>query len=59
MTAGYHVPRNNILDGLDPNSTEGIAYWAIYLKEWVQMNHVRTIAPLMSAILFTASLRLQ
>ena len=26
MTAGYHVPRNNMLESLDPNSAEGIAY---------------------------------
>ena len=56
LTVGYHVPRNNMLDGLDPNSAEGIAYWAIYLEEWVRMNHVRTIAPLVTAVLLTVSL---
>jgi len=56
MTVGYHVPRNNTLDTLDPNSSEGIAYWATYLEKWVRMNHVRTIAPLMTAILLTLSL---
>ncbi len=59
ITAGYHVPRNNVLDGLDPNTAEGIAYWAIYLEEWVRMNHVRTIAPLVSAILLTISLGIE
>jgi uncharacterized membrane protein len=57
VTVGYHVPRNNMLDGLDPNSAEGIAYWATYLEEWVRMNHVRTIAPLVAAVLLTISLR--
>ena len=57
VTGLYHVPRNNVLDGLDPNSAEGIAYWATYLEEWVRMNHVRTIAPLLAAFLLTASLR--
>lgn len=57
MTVGYHVPRNNRLDSLDPNSAEGIAYWATYLEQWVRMNHVRTIAPLVSATLLTLSLR--
>jgi uncharacterized membrane protein len=56
LTVGYHVPRNNILDALDPTSAEGIAYWATYLEEWVRMNHVRTIAPLMAAVLLTWSL---
>ncbi len=55
-TGGYHVPRNNVLDGLEPNSAEGIAYWATYLQEWVRMNHVRTIAPLVAAVLLTLSL---
>ena len=59
LTAGYHVPRNNVLDGLDPNSAEGIAYWATYLEEWVRMNHVRTIAPLLAAVLLTVSLRVE
>ncbi len=59
ITVGYHVPRNNVLDGLDPNSAEGIAYWAVYLEEWVRMNHVRTIAPLVTAVLLTVSLRVE
>ena len=58
LTIGYHVPRNDKLDGLDPNSAEGIAYWATYLNEWVRMNHVRTIAPLVSAVLLAVSLQL-
>ncbi len=57
LTVGYHVPRNNRLEGLDPSSAEGIAYWATYLEEWVRMNHVRTIAPLVAAVLLTVSLQ--
>lgn len=57
LTAGYHVPRNDRLDALDPNSAEGIAYWAVYLKEWVRMNHIRTIAPLAAAALLAVSLQ--
>lgn len=56
LTIAYHVPRNNRLDRLDPESAEGAAYWAIYLREWVRMNHVRTIAPLAAAVLLAASL---
>jgi uncharacterized membrane protein len=57
ITGLYHVPRNNMLGGFDPKSAEGIAYWATYLEEWVRMNHVRTIAPLVAAVLLTVSLR--
>ena len=56
-TVGYHVPRNNMLDGHDPNSAEGTAYWATYMREWVRMNHLRTIAPLVASILLAVSLR--
>lgn len=56
MTGLYHVPRNDLLDGLDPASAEGTAYWAVYLEEWVRMNHVRTVAPLVAAILLMVSL---
>lgn len=56
LTVGYHVPRNERLDALDPNSAEGITYWATYLKEWVRMNHVRTIAPIAASLVFAISL---
>ena len=57
LTIGYHVPRNDMLAGLDPDSADGVTYWATYLDEWVRMNHVRTIAPLASAVLLTVSLQ--
>ena len=57
MTGTYHVPRNNRLGELDPASEEGIAYWTTYLREWVRMNHVRTVAPLVAAALYTIALQ--
>lgn len=57
LTTGmYHVPRNNRLDRLDANSAAGTAYWSVYLREWVRMNHVRTIAPAATAVLLAVSL---
>ena len=56
MTIGYHVPRNNRLDAVDPQSDQGVAYWAVYVKEWGRMNHVRTLAPIVSAVLLVLSL---
>ena len=56
LTGLYHVPRNNRLDGLQADSPEGAAYWATYLREWVRMNHVRTIAPAVAAVLLALSL---
>jgi uncharacterized membrane protein len=56
LTIGYHVPRNNLLDAVDPASADGVAYWATYLTEWVRLNHVRTIAPLITSVLLAFSL---
>lgn len=56
LTIGYHVPRNDHLAALDPHSTAAADYWATYLTGWVQMNHIRTIAPLITAVILTASL---
>jgi uncharacterized membrane protein len=56
VTGAYHVPRNDVLAGLDANSPEGTSYWATYVVEWVRMNHVRTIAPLVASILLILSL---
>ena len=56
MTGFYHVPRNNKLDSVQADSPEGIAYWEVYQMEWVRMNHVRTIAPTLAALLLARSL---
>lgn len=56
LTGMYHVPRNNKLDRLDPESSQGQRYWEIYRHQWVRMNHVRTIAPAVAAVLLALSL---
>ncbi len=56
LTGTYHVPRNDRLAALDANSAEGLSCWAVYRREWVRMNHVRTLAALGAAVLFTLSL---
>lgn len=56
LTGMYHVPRNNKLDRLDPASSHGQRYWEIYRHQWVRMNHVRTIAPALAAVLLAISL---
>lgn len=57
VTIGYHVPRNDALAALDPDSVEGMRYWATYLEQWVPMNHLRTAAAVLAAALFTISLQ--
>ena len=56
LTIVYHVPRNDRLAALEATSPEGVSYWSQYLSEWVSLNHVRTIAPLITAFLFLLSL---
>jgi uncharacterized membrane protein len=57
LTIAYHVPRNDALADLDPNSAEAASYWNRYVKSWTAANHVRTLAPLASAVLLTVALR--
>ena len=57
LTMVYHVPRNNALDKLEPNDPSAVAHWERYVAEWTAANHIRTIAPLAAAILFTLALR--
>jgi len=59
VTMIFNVPRNNALAALSPTSAEAGAYWRNYLSTWTAWNHVRTIAPLLAAVLFTCAFRLR
>jgi uncharacterized membrane protein len=56
VTMVFNVPLNNRLAAVQPGTMEGDAMWSRYLDAWTVWNHVRTITPLVSAILFTAAL---
>lgn len=56
MTAGYHIPRNNALDRVDPTAPDVDATWRRYVREWVGGNHVRTLGGLASATALTIAL---
>lgn len=57
VTIVYHVPRNDALATVDPNAPDAAGHWARYVREWTAANHVRTVAPLAAATLFTIALR--
>jgi uncharacterized membrane protein len=57
LTGAYHVPRNEALATVDPNSPDAAGHWSRYVKEWTAANHLRTMAPLASATLLTIALR--
>jgi uncharacterized membrane protein len=58
VTMIFNVPRNNALAALSPTSAEAGAFWLDYLSTWTAWNHVRTIAALLAAVLFTCAFRL-
>jgi uncharacterized membrane protein len=57
VTFAYHVPRNEALGLVDPTGAGAVDAWRRYAGPWVAWNHVRTIAPLGSTILYALSLR--
>lgn len=56
VTMVRNVPLNNALAAATPGTPEAAALWTRYLSEWTFWNTVRTVAPVVSAVLFTAAL---
>ncbi|MCU1611308.1 MAG: hypothetical protein QOH09_3305 [Pseudonocardiales bacterium] len=56
LTIVYHVPLNDALATVDPNSAAAAGRWAGYLADWTRWNHVRTAAALAAAAAFTVVL---
>ncbi|HKH25711.1 MAG TPA: anthrone oxygenase family protein [Acidimicrobiia bacterium] len=57
LTIVYHVPRNNALMTLDPDDPDAASHWNRYVRTWTAGNHVRTVAPLATAVLLTIAIR--
>jgi uncharacterized membrane protein len=58
LTMVHHVPLNDHLANVDPNSAAAASEWRHYFDSWVPWNHVRTVAPLASTGLFAVALTL-
>ena len=56
VTMAFNVPLNNALAAIQPATPEAASLWAHFLDRWTMWNTVRTVAPLVSAALFTAAL---
>ena len=56
VTMVRNVPLNDLLAAAQPDTPEAHALWSRYLREWTRWNHVRTMAPAASAVLFTLAL---
>jgi uncharacterized membrane protein len=59
ITMAYHVPRNNALAALDPDSAGAARAWATYVGGWTRWNHARTVLALSAAVSLTVSLRVR
>jgi uncharacterized membrane protein len=55
-TMVLHIPRNNVLAALDPNSVAAAQYWRSYLASWTSYNHIRTAAALIASALYISVL---
>lgn len=56
VTMVRNVPLNNALAAVTLGTPEAAALWTRYLSEWTFWNTVRTVAPVVSAVLFTVAL---
>lgn len=56
VTMIFNVPLNDALAAADPGSAAGAATWKTYLRDWTLWNHVRTVASILSTMLFTAAI---
>ena len=56
LTAAYHVPRNNTLADVDPD-TDAASAWAGYEPGWVRWNHLRTAAPAAACVMYVLATR--
>lgn len=55
VTMAFNVPLNDRLAAVGPAQAADL--WSIYRRDWTLWNHVRTVAPVLSAVLFTLALR--
>jgi uncharacterized membrane protein len=56
VTGVFNVPLNYALAIVDPGSTTSASLWSSFLTNWTFWNHVRTVAALAAATVFTISL---
>ena len=56
ITGGFHIPRNDALADIDPETSDATAVWTANSRPWQRGNHVRTSAALVGALLLVLSL---
>ena len=58
VTIVGNIPLNEALAIVNPESAEGATLWTRFLSDWTFWNHVRTVAAILAAVMFTLSLKL-
>jgi uncharacterized membrane protein len=56
LTIGVHVPLNDRLATVDPGQADALSRWNGYVGRFTSWNHVRGLAALTAAALFTVAL---
>jgi uncharacterized membrane protein len=56
ITRARNIPMNDALDRLDPRDPDAARMWTRYVARWTAWNHLRTLASLAAAALFTVAL---
>jgi len=56
LTAVYHVPRNDALGRLEPDSEAAAKAWDGYVRGWTRWNHVRMLTSLSASVVLILSL---
>ena len=57
VTVAYHIPHNEALMKIDPNSAAAATTWSHFVTPWMTWNHVRTLAALGGTACLTLALR--
>jgi uncharacterized membrane protein len=57
LTGAYHIPRNDALAAADHSAEDADAVWRRYDGEWTRMNHVRSAAGMLAAVLLLIAVR--
>lgn len=57
ITGGFHIPRNNALDSVDPDAPDAAGLWRRYLREWLPGNHLRVLTAGAGTTLLSLSLQ--
>lgn len=57
VTIAGNVPLNDALAKVRPGDADAAAHWQAYVRRWTTWNHVRTVAAIVAAAVFTVAFR--